>query len=355
MANIALVVAGVLVALVMLELIVRRGSLRWENHVLNDVFRSGAVRLFVHDAELGWVPRPGASAEDVHIGAEGLRLNGDAPARRSPPLILAVGDSFTFGNQVRDHETWPAQLETLTSYPVLNGGVSGYGLDQIVLRAESLVAKYHPDVTVVSFIYDDLERCRLSVNDGVAKPYFEIADGQLQRRNVPVPQPKAGLDLFRRLFGYSHVMHMTMDRLAPGYWWKGTPRGVVSVAGGNTLALSKALFSRLGATAQANQTKVLIVAQPESDVSDLCCRLLPELLAFIRTELPSFTVVDAIHPVLRMKRERPEEFQSLFFPEYKAHMTPRGNGLIADLVSRALPISARSTSDRAPASSHDGR
>ena len=43
---------------------------------------------------------------------------------------MAVGDSFTFGDEVNDGQTWPAQLQQLTGRRVINGGVSGYGFDQ---------------------------------------------------------------------------------------------------------------------------------------------------------------------------------------------------------------------------------
>lgn len=50
--------------------------------------------------------------------------------------ILAVGDSCTWGEDVGDTDTWPAQLQRLTGRRVLNGGVTGFGFDQIVLRTE---------------------------------------------------------------------------------------------------------------------------------------------------------------------------------------------------------------------------
>lgn len=53
---------------------------------------------------------------------------------------MAVGDSFTYGEYVGDLDAWPAQLQRLTGRSGLNGGVSGYGLDQIVVRAERLMA-----------------------------------------------------------------------------------------------------------------------------------------------------------------------------------------------------------------------
>src|SRR5438128_2007424 len=91
--------------------------------------------LHVHDSLLGHMPRPGASGivsgAPVTIDADGLRYSGkNLPAGDGP--ILAVGDSYTWGEDVGDLEAWPAQLQRLSGRRVLNGGVTGYGFDQIV-------------------------------------------------------------------------------------------------------------------------------------------------------------------------------------------------------------------------------
>jgi hypothetical protein len=71
------------------------------------------------DELLGYVPREGFSATmnalpwhggKLTIRKDGFRSNGSEP----PPLpaeVLVVGDSFTFGEQVSNNETWPACLE----------------------------------------------------------------------------------------------------------------------------------------------------------------------------------------------------------------------------------------------------
>ena len=74
---------------------------------------------------------------------------------------MAVGDSLTYGDEVRDEEAWPAQLQRLTGRRVLNGGVTGYGFDQIVLRAEQLTNMHKPSVVVVGFIADDIRRTEM--------------------------------------------------------------------------------------------------------------------------------------------------------------------------------------------------
>ena len=112
--------------------------------------------LFIHSDLLGHVPNPGFSGPGVGrsfhtIDADGLRFSGERPVSSERP-ILTVGDSYTYGDEVRDEEAWPAQLQRIMGRPVLNGGVTGYGFDQTVLRAEQLVDRHNPSVVIVGFI-----------------------------------------------------------------------------------------------------------------------------------------------------------------------------------------------------------
>ena len=98
-----------------------------------------------------------------------------------------MGDSFTFGEEVKDDETWPAHLQQLLGRRVLNAGVSGYGFDQIVLRAERIVPDIHPSAVVVGFIADDIVRTEMRRRWSAEKPYFDIQNGALVLRNVAGP------------------------------------------------------------------------------------------------------------------------------------------------------------------------
>jgi hypothetical protein len=147
--------------------------------------------LHMHDGLLGHVPRPGArgttSGAPVTIDADGLRYSGEPMAASDGP-ILAVGDSYTWGEDVSDLDAWPAQLQRVLVRRVLNGGVTGYGFDQTVLRAERLVERYKPEVAIVSFIADDIGRCEMRCMWWHDKPWFALEDGQLALKGVPVPK-----------------------------------------------------------------------------------------------------------------------------------------------------------------------
>jgi hypothetical protein len=103
--------------------------------------------------------------------------------------IVVLGDSFTFGEDVGDDETWPSRLQAaMPGTEVLNLGVHGYGHDQMLLYLQEEGLRYHPDVVVVGFLPDDMERNVVAFRD-FAKPQFVLDGGALRLSNVPVPTP----------------------------------------------------------------------------------------------------------------------------------------------------------------------
>jgi hypothetical protein len=217
-----------------------------------------------HDAQLGFVPTPGDAPRnpwntEVTITAAGLRSNGEGAAPDGAP-ILAVGDSFTFGDEVSDFETWPAQLERRIDRPVLNGGVFGYGLDQITLRSEALLERFpSADTLIVSLISDDVSRCEYAYRYAW-KPYFEIEDGALVLRNVPVPAPHQGPPeeaLWRRAIRWSLLADLVMRRLDPEGWL--LPDSVRVHRQG--VAVARLLVDRLADNAERRGHRLLLMLQ----------------------------------------------------------------------------------------------
>jgi hypothetical protein len=156
----------------------------------------------------GWTNRPGYRSDTsfpytVTINNQGLRGNGDVAHRPAPGItrIAVFGDSCTFGEEVDDDETIPAYLEQyLTGTEVLNFGVHGWGLGQMVLRLEEEGFAYEPDhVVVVLLVPWDIPR---DWKDRIAhsKPVFGVQDGQLIIGNTPVPVASQQPWLFRHCF-----------------------------------------------------------------------------------------------------------------------------------------------------------
>jgi hypothetical protein len=176
------------------------------------------------DPVLGYVPRAGFASEDNHWGtrvsidADGLRGNG-APPPPGKRVVVAVGDSFTFGDQVDDDATWPALLEQRLGTPVKNGGVFGYSLTQAVLRGEQLIERFEADVLIVSFIPDDLRRCEFS-RRYTAVPWFDLVDGRLVLQPIPPGAVGPRAHGFKDLIAHSALVDVLMTAIDRRWWFE---------------------------------------------------------------------------------------------------------------------------------------
>jgi hypothetical protein len=197
----------------------------------------------------GWALKP--NLRDVPIaggkvlssnsrGVRGRREHPDARAAGTK-RILVLGDSFTFGEDVGDDETYSHQLEQLLpGTEVINLGVHGYAHDQMLLYLQEVIGHYRPDVVILGFLTGDMERNVLSFRD-YAKPRFVLEDGKLALRNSPVPKPAETMARERWRSRFADVVSMLWLR----YRWKS---GAISE---ETRQLTLAILDEMKATIEA--------------------------------------------------------------------------------------------------------
>jgi hypothetical protein len=263
--RLGLTLAAIAVSLGALELGLRLGHGKWiaawPNFVLEArmVLAERELGRFVGNPLLGYEPRQAYTAPGTSFDREGFRRTGEAP---SGDTVLAVGDSYTYGEEVADGETWPAHLQRLTGTRVLNAGVSGYGLDQSVLRAEKLAVGRSLSTIVVGFIADDVQRTEMRRLWGAEKPYFDVAEGRLVLRNVPVPprpDPRTTLTFWQRSLGYSFLVDFALRRLDLLHEWFGDHVRVHGAGEGERIACL--LAGRLSELQRVSGARVLLLAQ----------------------------------------------------------------------------------------------
>jgi hypothetical protein len=186
---------------------------------------TGALNRF--DRELGWCVRPGAAhpSGEYHIDSSGAR--GTREYAATPPTgalrIACFGDSFTFGDEVKDEWTFEAWLETLDlRVEALNFGVPAYGTDQALLRMRR-EGLHGARVAVLGLLLENIGR---NVNryrtlwtprteTPLAKPRFRLVDGSLEL----VPQPfESARELAAAVRDGS-----VLERLAQDEYWRGRP------------------------------------------------------------------------------------------------------------------------------------
>lgn len=300
------------------------GSFWVANHRVARLDRVRSAYPVAHDALLGYVPKPSAKGREnrwhtlVSIDAAGLRENG-APRPTASRGVLAVGDSFTFGDQVSDAETWPAALERSLGEPVWNGGVFGYSFAQTVLRAERLLPTLPADRLVVSFIADDLRRCEFSVRYGETC-WYSIENGALVLHGVPVPERaprRSDEPWLQHVLGYSALLDWLCWNTVP-VWWVADQREVRVHGKGTGRQIAELLLERLEAGCAARGVRLLLVLQGYEIGGDA-----DALLAFARDH--GIDQVDLVRAFQRDAAQDPSMYRRCF----DGHMTAAGNAWVA--------------------------
>jgi carbamoyltransferase len=118
-------------------------------------------------------------------------------ASGSRPRILMFGDSYTAGDNVANADRYSDKLAALLGVEVQNYGIPGTGTDQHLLVHRKYAKDVEADLVMICVQIDSFHRIQLSHRPSidrvtgrrvlVPKPYFELVDGQLVLRQVPVP------------------------------------------------------------------------------------------------------------------------------------------------------------------------
>lgn len=263
--NLALLLVSTLLSLLALEVMVRLAWLPMPAFVASDAWwqerwhrkrRGMNPREFVHlDPDLGYIPAAGLRNHEY----QGVRISTNAAhqrgtreiplARTGKARVVAIGDSFTFGQCADDDGAFPAILETiLPDSEVLNLGVMGYGQDQALLRLRRDGFPYAPDAVVFGFHHSDMRRNLLRFR-GYGKPRFVMTDAGLVVDNVPVPPPES------------------YDRLWPPRLWnfvqiyRDSKRPKQEI-GQHIEALSRAILFQMAADTKARGIPLFVVHLP---------------------------------------------------------------------------------------------
>ena len=267
--NAALIAASVLVTLGVMEIGLRLYAgiplLDLVNFIGDRVNRAKQDTGFLYDERLGWQVKPNLRGPPNTTYAYGIRLPNSTDRTLPLGAILASGDSFTFGSDVSDAESWPAYLETITGTPVVNAAVPGWGTDQIVMRAEDMIDIARPQTVIVDFLWYDIGRTEEEINFGAHKPYYTIEDDELVLHNVPVP-PFEGrvheLGLVRGVLGYSYTIYWAAGRLGFDRWLGSVNTQVKrATPGGTGQRITCLLLKRLKQRSDQRGIRPIVVMQ----------------------------------------------------------------------------------------------
>lgn len=300
---------------------------------------------FDHHPKLGWDLVPGTADRyttpefdiAIRISAEGLRSDrvyGPAPA---PGVRRAVvlGDSFTFGHGVEVEEGWVALVEAAgmeagRPLEMVNLAVTGYGVDQMVLRLEERAVDglaFSPEVVVAAIFLSDVFRVAQESHLGYHKPHFVLDSSRpdgLRLMGVPVPEATS-----TDAGSGSLLLREIQERglpLARHLGW------------GDSWPVTGALLGRLKEQVEAGGAKLVVVLlSGESAALGQGVRHKLTLSAMNRLQglvddqgIPSLDITQAF---AASGKAHPEE--ALFYPQ-DGHWTLTGHAVAADAISAWL-------------------
>lgn len=183
-ANLALVLAGVVIAFLVAEVAVRVTGL-------------AKVSLYTWDAYRGWGLKPGAAGWQrdegtglVRVNSAGFRGPEWAVAKPSDTLRIAVvGDSFTEAPQVAYDQTFCSVAERALGeckglggkrVQVMNFGVDAYGTAQELVTLRRHVWRYSPDMVVLAFFSgNDLRNNSTVLESDKCRPFYVFEGDRL--------------------------------------------------------------------------------------------------------------------------------------------------------------------------------
>ncbi len=155
----------------------------------------------IHDPVLGWRDKPNARVffrrreyeVELRTNAQGLR-DRERSYEGSAFRVLALGDSFPEAYSVPLEQSVTQVLEKRLTAPacpieVINGGVAGYSTDQEYLAYRQEGVRYHPQVVVLFFFYNDVLATLSSFEYGRPKPVLDFRPMHPLVANEPVPPP----------------------------------------------------------------------------------------------------------------------------------------------------------------------
>jgi hypothetical protein len=136
----------------------------------------------------------------------------------------------------------------------MNFGVSGYGIDQILLYMEDTVLPYRPEVVVMGFVRDDMRRIIWRFRHH-SKPLLVQRDNQLVVTNVPVPDNETILAREKYRLRSWDILNVIWDRIR---WRLGHFEA-------DMLKLGDLIMARLLAEIDTIGAQVVLVYLPHSE------------------------------------------------------------------------------------------
>jgi len=177
---------------------------------------SGGRQIFrpSEHPDIGWEPIPRVEVGHIRINAGGFRGREYPP---SPPpgveRIVVLGDSETFGFNLREEETFPSILESRLNarggrrFEALNFAAPGYNTANQLAVLRKRAIRYRPGIVVLMYNFNDPEigDPYLVLGRGLpSRSYLYLLAAYLHKRATALPDLRARA---RTAVEYYHLLH----------------------------------------------------------------------------------------------------------------------------------------------------
>ena len=259
--KLALLSGSMLVCVVLAELLLRvTGLAEPVSRAYVGERSNGELKNFAVDPVLGWRMPPHhefvwkmeGRPISYRADAEGWRV-GESDASDQGPVLLAAGDSFTFGLGVTYEETFADRIaRRLGDWRLRNVAMPGFGLDQVWLSLRESLRDVRPELVLVGIFERDFHRSQTAYREyeQINKPLFRLVGGELKLQTAD-DRPAAWfrwLERSSRLLAGFRVMDRRIGRRAGrGEWW----------------SLNQAFLEEIRRECESAEVPVLFVYLPE--------------------------------------------------------------------------------------------
>jgi len=162
----------------------------------NDKYRNYLKNSF--DKNLGWVRKPNTIGYDTS-GSKKIRFQMDSDGSRKKvnkkitSFAASFGDSYVFGREVKDHETWQECISSKYKFSISNYGLGNYGIDQAILKYKKTNLNKTTKFVILGMVPENI--CRIQSewkhfnefgNIHGFKPKFFIKNNKLKLKPNPL-------------------------------------------------------------------------------------------------------------------------------------------------------------------------
>ena len=317
--------------------------------IRDETFLDQNIGLTKYDPFLGYIPNPGFDKnikahgwenERVTISKNGFRSNDNL--NYFEKKILVIGDSFTFGDQVSNKNTWPSCLERTAEIGVANAGVYGYGAAQSVRRAIIESNKKNYDHLIIGILVNsNFSRDQLIYRSGFPRPAVIKKEDIVQWENVPIQGEigskfgKSDLSSIQNLiqlsFKYSQVAGTIINKFFSFYDFTGSRLTKSHPKAAKIDDIMKFSLKELNKIPIKNKYILLQYGSRDFETNNSSILISVNKLKSIAEEL-NINVIDT-YPLLE-KELKMINTEEIWFNE--GHHKPFGNILICKKISKEL-------------------